>query len=501
MSVFRGKTFVLDLANNHFGDVKHALRTLQAISEETKDLEQTLVLKLQLRDLDTYVHRDFKDRLDLHYIRRFSETRLSVANFKEILSAARGLGFLTMATPFDERSCDTFAQLDLDFVKVASASSNDYRLLDRIADLRVPTVASTGGLTEAQVQDLHDLLKSRKLDFAIMHCVSIYPSPDSTLQLRQIQNFIELFPGVPVGWSTHETPENMLPIALASALGALLFERHVGLSSEKYKLNGYSSPPDIVRKWIETAVLSDQMLGSLERLPTSKAEAESLLSLKRGIYMARPVSEGQAVTEEDTYCAFPLEQGGVESGTVNFPVVVSTSAEEHQALLKSSLVQSELESAIKGHLREITNILARSKVAINSDAQLDLSHHYGLERFREFGVAMFTCINRNYAKKILVVLPRQKHPLHYHDMKEESFQLLWGDVQISVNGKPKNLSIGEILTVYPREWHKFTSLNGCVLEEISTHHSAGDSFYEDINIASNEPLRRKTTLPAGSHLR
>jgi sialic acid synthase SpsE/mannose-6-phosphate isomerase-like protein (cupin superfamily) len=495
MTAFTGKIFILDLANNHFGNLNHALETLHAIHEEVKDLDQTIVLKLQLRDLPTYIRKDFQERLDLHYIRRFSETRLSFGEFREILSVSKSLGFKTMATPFDEKSCETFSELGLDFVKVASASSNDFKLLDNIVRLAVPTVASTGGLSESQVQMLHDFLASHSADFALMHCVSIYPAPDELLQLRQIENFVELFPGVPIGWSTHEAPGNMLPVALATSLGASLFERHVGLSSEKYSLNAYSSSPRLVRNWIQSALHADLMLGSKERLPTSRAELESLHSLKRGIFVRRDIAAGEEIHESDTYSAFPLEIDGIESGTARFPLVSKELIAGDGPILKTNLATDHAsEDRVAGYLREIRKILRRSGVALNMDARLELSHHYGLERFREFGVAMFTCINRNYAKKILVVLPRQKHPVHYHDMKEESFQLLWGDVQINVNGTQNQLRPGQILTVLPREWHKFTSLNGCVLEEISTHHSSGDSFYEDPNIKSGEPKVRKTTI-------
>ena len=40
----------------------------------------------------------------------------------------------------------------------------------------------------------------------------------------------------------------------------------------------------------------------------------------------------------------------------------------------------------------------------------------------------------------------------------------------------------EIFLVKPMEWHKFSTVNGVVFEEISTTHYKNDSFYEDENI-------------------
>lgn len=491
---FGEKTFILDLANNHFGDLKHALETIDALSKRVSDLKQRVVLKVQLRELDSYIHPSFKARTDLHYIRRFSETRLEPNDFLAIAEASKAAGFRTMATCFDEASFATFKSIGFDYVKIASASSNDRSLISMAASLGVPVVASTGGLLETEIQALHGTLRTHRADFAIMHCVSVYPAPDEILQLRQISNFLELFPGTPIGWSTHETPRNMVPVQLAVALGATLFERHVGLESGDYKLNGYSSSPELVRDWIVSAMQAEEMLGSKERLPITDQERSTLLSLKRGLYAKSQIQAGKDFDSKNVYSAFPLEDGGVESGTLDFPAKTSGEVSKDSALLTRALEMNEGSAVVPQILASVRAILARAHVAINDDATLELSHHYGIGKFREFGVAMFTCVNRNYAKKVLVMLPRQKHPIHYHDMKEETFQLLWGDAQVTVNGRKHALLPGDMVTVYPKEWHKFTTLNGAVIEEISTHHSTGDSFYEDTSIAATHPSSRKTPV-------
>ena len=48
-----------------------------------------------------------------------------------------------------------------------------------------------------------------------MHCVSIYPTPDEDCQLNQIDVLRTRYPGKIIGWSTHENPDDTLPIAIA----------------------------------------------------------------------------------------------------------------------------------------------------------------------------------------------------------------------------------------------------------------------------------------------
>ena len=107
---------------------------------------------------------------------------------------------------------------------------------------------------------------------------------------------------------------------------------------------------------------------------------------------------------------------------------------------------------------------------------------------------MITVLNREYAKKILVQLPGQKHPAHYHKKKEETFIVLWGSITVYLEGKPFNLQPGETLTVHRGVWHSFESEEGCVFEEISTVALADDSFYRDEKINRMDRSERKTLV-------
>ena len=123
---------------------------------------------------------------------------------------------------------------------------------------------------------------------------------------------------------------------------------------------------------------------------------------------------------------------------------------------------------------------------------LELSHHYGIDRYREWGAAILSCINREYCKKLIILLPGQKHPFHRHVKKEETFQVLFGSMDVKVGEEAKLLKTGDILTVERGVNHNFASQEGVIFEEVSTTHYKDDSFYEDENITNNKD--RKTEL-------
>ena len=47
-----------------------------------------------------------------------------------------------------------------------------------------------------------------------MHCISIYPTEGKDLQINFIKNLIQRYGDVPIGWSTHENPEDFRPSLL-----------------------------------------------------------------------------------------------------------------------------------------------------------------------------------------------------------------------------------------------------------------------------------------------
>ena len=130
-------------------------------------------------------------------------------------------------------------------------------------------------------------------------------------------------------------------------------------------------------------------------------------------------------------------------------------------------------------VKRIMDLISKSNVVIPVGSPCDISHHYGIDRFDENGVAMIECINREYCKKVLIMMPGQKHPSHYHKQKEETFLVLYGSLDIVCNGKERHISRGESVVVERGIDHSFYSKEGCVFEEISTTHMGNDSFYKD----------------------
>jgi N-acetylneuraminate synthase len=346
-----------------------------------------------------------------------------------------------------------------------------------------------------KIDRLVSFLESKNMHFALMHCVAIYPTPNDKLQLNQVAVLKERFPHVPIGFSTHEEPDNYIAIQVAYAKGARLFERHVGLKTEKYALNKYSSRPEQIATWIEAYQHAVAACGGEHRSPASPEEIDSLRSLMRGVFAQGDIKQGDDLGRDKIYFAMPLHDRQLESGQWFQGIKADRDYVAHEpidwAVAKSPLPPEEIIYRI---MLQVKGMLNQARIQIGKDSSIELSHHYGLERFREFGAVIINCINRQYCKKLVILLPRQKHPYHFHKNKEETFQLLYGDMEVELDGKRIKPQRGDTILVRPGEWHKFHTLDGAIFEEVSTTHFSDDSFYEDERIARLPREARKTFL-------
>lgn len=274
--------FILEMANNHMGDVEHGLRIIRECATALAGLPYPFVIKLQYRHLDTFIHPDFQQRVDLKYVKRFQETRLTEDEFLTLRRAIADHGFLAACTPFDERSVDLFDAHGFDILKIGSCSFTDWPLLERCVSTAAPIVASTAGAPLEEIDKVVSFFSHRDRPLALMHCVAEYPTAVDQLRLGQIDLLRKRYPDLPIGFSTHEPPASLQPIKLAVAKGATLFEKHVGVATSRYSLNEYSATPAQVREWVEAAREAWQMCGTADQRDLgSERELASLRALQQ----------------------------------------------------------------------------------------------------------------------------------------------------------------------------------------------------------------------------
>jgi len=487
--------FVFDLANNHMGDAVHGKRIINEISQATSPFDFPCALKFQYRDLDTFIHPQYRDSADFKYVKRFQETRLNDDELLSLKQEADKLGFISMCTPFDEKSVDKIVAFDFEIIKVASCSFTDWPLLEKIAQTDKPIIASTAGASLQEIDRVVIFFKHRRKKFAIMHCVGEYPTAEDHLNLNQIDFFKSRFPDIAIGYSTHEDPANLDAVKLAVAKGSQIFERHIGIATEKYKLNAYSSTPDQVADWMNAAREAMQMCGIAgERREIYQKERDDLQGLKRGVFVKRDIAPHHKIGLEDIFFAIPQLDGQITANDISkySEYILQTELKTGDALRKKDVTVRDITDYVTQAVIKVRDMLIESKVHLPHMLQFELSHHYGLEQLESWGAIIINCVNRQYCKKLIIMLPGQRHPNHYHKIKEETFQILSGELILDLGDGEKRFGPGDIVLVEKGVKHSFRSETGTIFEEVSSTHYPNDSYYDDRKILENQ--NRKTEM-------
>lgn len=487
--------FIFEMANNHQGQVKHGLKIIEAMARIARTHGIQAAVKLQYRDLNSLIHPAYMERKDVKHIPRFRETALSERDFRTLQEAILAAGLITVTTPFDERSVEKCMAHGVQILKIASCSADDWPLIEAIVETGKPVIASTGGLSIYEIDNLVSFFQHRDVKFALLHCVGIYPTQNHQLNMGFLDRLIRRYPGVPIGYSGHEAPENLDVVVVAVSRGATILERHVGLPADSITLNAYSMNPEQTDAWVAAALRAKAIVGPNGHKQTSQSEIDSLLSLKRGVYASNCIKKGTPISRDQVFFAMPCVPGQTTSG--NFGQLrASFTASQDYACNEPIMEQSELDQMveIRRIIHDAKGMLFEANMVLTPDDQIELSHHFGIERFRQTGALIVNVVNREYCKKLIIVLPGQRHPSHRHKLKEETFQLIWGDLEVMLNGIPVKMKVGQKLLVERGAWHGFSSLEGAIFEEVSTTHVQGDSYYEDAKISRLDPLQRKTVV-------
>jgi sialic acid synthase SpsE/mannose-6-phosphate isomerase-like protein (cupin superfamily) len=486
--------FVLEMANNHMGDVAHGIKLIEAFADVCRQFPFRFGFKMQYRDLDTYLHPDALGS-DLHYVKRFNDTRLPPESRRKLVDTIKQNGFLPICTPFDNASVAKIVEDGFSVIKIASCSFGDWPLMEEIAATNLPIIASCAGALTDDIDAVVSFLDHRGKDFTLMHCVAEYPMSPEIAQLNQIDYLQQRYSGLSVGFSTHEPPDDANLVRMAIAKGCRVFEKHVSLPTDEYSANAYSATPPQVQNWLTNAQEAFAYCGvSGQRADPTDAERDSLFSLRRGIFLNKDLAAGSEVSTEDVYMAFPTQPGQITANDWSKyrNYTLTADASKDGPLDKQNSTSKDIRSEVWKIVQAVKEALTNGNIVVPGKADLEISHHYGIENFYGTGITMITVVNRDYCKKLIVVLPGQKHPEQYHKRKEETFMVLEGSLSLVLDGTQQLCEVGDVVTVKPGVRHAFSSADGAVIEELSSTHYSDDSFYTDESI--NHLKNRKTLL-------
>ena len=221
---------VAEIGTNHQGDIDQAEQLIAAAYHAGAD-----AVKFQKRDNRTlYSQAEYdapylsENAFGLTYGAHRDFLEFDYEEYQHLKAYAESFGLVFFATAFDVPSVEFLARLEVSAIKIGSGQATSASVLREAAQVGVPLIVSTGGCSMADIHRTVDILREHGAEFALLHCVSLYPCPASELNLRAIEVMAALYPDVVVGHSDHYDGTRFAEAAYM--LGARIFEKHFTLS-------------------------------------------------------------------------------------------------------------------------------------------------------------------------------------------------------------------------------------------------------------------------------
>ncbi len=300
-SIFGCKPYVIaEIGANHNGDMDIAREMIRVAKKIGCDCVKFQSFDERLFAREVYDRGKFLDdgrdvKNDLRTaVRAYS---LSHEQIKALCACARDIGIHFSSSAFEPDQIDVLVEAEVDFIKVASMDVANPRLLTAIGKTGRPVVLSTGMASLEEIAAAIDVLEATgNRDIVLLHCVSLYPSPDEAINLNNMDMLRECF-GYPVGFSDHSVGV-AIPLA-AVAKGGTIVEKHFTLdkSMEGWD-HAISADPAEMQLLVEGARRVHAALGHRRRV-LSVAEIEKRQVMRRSIVAARRIPAGKVIEPED----------------------------------------------------------------------------------------------------------------------------------------------------------------------------------------------------------
>ena len=143
---------------------------------------------------------------------------------RELKAYVEEKGMLYISTPFSRAAADRLEGMGVVGYKIGSGECNNYPLIDHIASFGKPIILSTGMNDIQSVSKAVEVLERRRVDYALLHCTSMYPTPYDKVRLGGIEDLAQAFPNAVLGLSDHSM-HNYTCFG-AVPLGARILEKH-----------------------------------------------------------------------------------------------------------------------------------------------------------------------------------------------------------------------------------------------------------------------------------
>ena len=292
---------IAEIGINHGGDLSVAKHMV-----ECAHLTGCEIVKHQTHFIEDEMTEEaksiFPPNADVSIWEVMERCALSPDDERALKAFTESLGMIYISTPFSRKAADFLNEIDVPAFKIGSGESDNLPLIRHIASFGKPIIMSTGMQTIESIRASVGILESSGVDYALLECTNLYPSPPEIVSLRGVRDLAEAFPGACIGFSDHSIGPQMALAAVA--LGACIVERH--FTDSRYRLGpdiSCSMDPAELKFLIDR---SREIHTALHNPKQRTAPEEDVYRFARASIVAdRDIPAGTVITEADIWARRP----------------------------------------------------------------------------------------------------------------------------------------------------------------------------------------------------
>ena len=306
---------IAEIGINHGGSLEVAkeMVRLAALSGCECIKHQTHILEDEMTEEAKSI---FPPNADVSIWHVMEACALSLEDERALKDYTESLGLIYLSTPFSRAAADFLETLDVPAYKIGSGEADNLPLIRHIARKGKPVIMSTGMQSIDSIRASVAILDAAGVDYALLECTNLYPSPPEIVSLRGVSDLKTAFPRAIVGFSDHSIGPEM---ALASvALGACILERH-------YTDTRYRIGPDIINSMdpseLRHLIDRSREIWIAASNPKQRTEAEEPVYrfARASVVADRDLPQGHVIGEADIWARRP---GSGEIAGYDFDKVV-----------------------------------------------------------------------------------------------------------------------------------------------------------------------------------
>ncbi|OFZ51900.1 MAG: polyhydroxyalkanoate biosynthesis repressor PhaR [Bdellovibrionales bacterium RIFOXYB1_FULL_37_110] len=292
---------IAEIGINHEGSLETAYRMVDSAYEAGAE-----IIKHQTHVVDDEMSEEAKNVIpgnsDQSIYEIMARCALNEEDELKLKKYVESKGMIFLSTPFSRAAAIRLEKMGVTAYKIGSGECNNYPLIEHIARYGKPIILSTGMNTIESVSKAVEIFRKHKIQFALLHCTNVYPTPPEIIRLEAMKELQKSFPDAVVGLSDHSITN--YPCIGAIALGASIVERH--FTDTKQRLG-----PDIMcsmdtkelKELIEASKILQKARGGIkgaviEEQPTINFAFASVVAIK-------DIKKGDVFTRDNLWVKRP----------------------------------------------------------------------------------------------------------------------------------------------------------------------------------------------------